>query len=216
MNKLPFFYLHKKSSLIDTPSPLLIMVHGYGSNENDLFSFARVLPKELTIISIRGNVNIQGIGYAWYDISMDFNGNKVYDIEKAIRSRDEIANCIDKCIEVYNTDRNNVTLMGFSQGSILINAVALTYPEKVKNIIALSGAIDPTIINLSTNSLKNLSFYISHGTLDEVLPYNLSKESLTLLDENNLDYVFEDYPVGHGVSPDNIKSMLSWLVKRLV
>ncbi|MGY8945610.1 MAG: alpha/beta hydrolase [Flavobacteriales bacterium] len=216
MNKLPFFYLHKKSSLIDTPSPLLIMVHGYGSNENDLFSFARVLPKELTIISIRGNVNIQGIGYAWYDISMDFNGNKVYDIEKAIRSRDEIANCIDKCLEVYNTDRNNVTLMGFSQGSILINAVALTYPEKVKNIIALSGAIDPSIIKLSTNSLKNLSFYISHGTLDEVLPYNLSKESLTLLDENNLDYVFEDYPVGHGVSPDNIKSMLSWLVKRLV
>jgi phospholipase/carboxylesterase len=106
--------------------------------------------------------------------------------------------------------------MGFSQGSILINAVALTYPEKVKNIIALSGAIDPSIIKLSTNSLKNLSFYISHGTLDEVLPYNLSKESLTLLDENNLDYVFEDYPVGHGVSPDNIKSMLSWLVKRLV
>ena len=216
MNKLPFFYLHKKSSLINTPSPLLIMVHGYGSNEKDLFSFSRALPDELTIISIRGDINVQGVGYAWYDISIDFNGNKTYDNKKAIESRDAVANCIDKCVETFNTDKKNVTLMGFSQGSILINAVALTYPEKVKNIISLSGAIDPNIINLSKSSLKNLSFYISHGTLDEVLPYTLSKESLILLDENNLDYIFEDFPIGHGVSPDNIKSMLSWLSKRLV
>ncbi len=99
MNKLPFFYLHKKSSLINTPSPLLIMVHGYGSNEKDLFSFSRALPDELTIISIRGDINILGAGYAWYDISIDFNGNKTYDKKKAIESRDEVAYYINKCTE---------------------------------------------------------------------------------------------------------------------
>ena len=215
MSKLPFFYLHKKSSLIDTPSPILIMVHGYGSNEKDLFSFSRALPMELTVVSIRGNIDVQGIGYAWYDISIDSNGNKIYDVEKAIKSRDEVADCIDKSIDVFNADKNNVTLMGFSQGSILINAIALTYPEKVKNIISLSGAVDPDIINLSQNSFKNLSFYVSHGTLDEVLPFKLSKQSLILLDENNLDYVFEEFPIGHGVSTENMNSMLSWLKKRL-
>lgn len=215
MNKLPFFYIHRKSNLIYTPSPLLIMVHGYGSNENDLFSFAKALPDELTIISIRGDVDIQGIGFGWYDITMNLNGDKIYDIPKAIQSRDKVANCIDRCIDIFNIDKDNVTLMGFSQGSILINAVALTYPEKVKNIISLSGAIDPSIINLSKKSLKNLSFYISHGTLDEVLPFDLSKRSLKFLDENNLNYVFEDFPIGHGVSPENIKSMLNWIVKRL-
>ena len=216
MSKLPFFHLIKKSCLVDTPSPLLIMAHGYGSNENDLFSFSRNLPDKLTIVSIRGDVNIQNIGYAWYDINIDFNGNKTYDIEKAIESRDKVADCIEKCTEIYNTDKNNVTLLGFSQGSILVNAVALTYPEKVKNVIAFSGVVDPNIINLSSKSLKNLSFYISHGTLDEVLPYNLSKESLKFLEKNNLNFVFEDFPVGHGVSPENFKSMLSWLTKKLV
>ena len=216
MSKLPFFHLIKKSCLIDVPSPLLIMAHGYGSNENDLFSFSRDLPDKLTIVSIRGDVNIQNIGYAWYDINIDFNGNKTYDIEKAIESRDKVADCIEKCTEIYNTDKNNVTLLGFSQGSILVNAVALTYPEKVKNVIAFSGVVDPNIINLSSKSLKNLSFYISHGTLDEVLPYNLSKESLKFLEKNNLNFVFEDFPVGHGVSPENFKSMLSWLTKKLV
>lgn len=216
MSKLPFFHLIKKSCLVDAPSPLLIMAHGYGSNENDLFSFSRDLPDKLTIVSIRGDINIQNIGYAWYDINIDFNGNKTYDIEKAIESRDKVADCIEKCTEIYNTDKNNVTLLGFSQGSILVNAVALTYPEKVKNVIAFSGVVDPNIINLSSKSLKNLSFYISHGTLDEVLPYNLSKESLKFLEKNNLNFVFEDFPVGHGVSPENFKSMLSWLTKKLV
>jgi len=216
MSKLPFFHLIKKSCLVDVPSPLLIMAHGYGSNENDLFSFSRALPNKLTIVSIRGDINIQNIGYAWYDINIDFNGNKIYDIEKAIESRDKIADCIEKCTEIYNTDKNNVTLLGFSQGSILVNAVALTYPEKVKNVIAFSGVVDPNIISLSSKSLKNLSFYISHGTLDEVLPYNLSKESLKFLEKNNLNFVFEDFPVGHGVSPENFKSMLSWLTKKLV
>lgn len=216
MSKLPFFHLIKKSCLVDAPSPLLIMAHGYGSNENDLFSFSRGLPDKLTIVSIRGDINIQNIGYAWYDINIDFNGNKTYDIEKAIESRDKVADCIEKCTEIYNTDKNNVTLLGFSQGSILVNAVALTYPEKVKNVIAFSGVVDPNIISLSSKSLKNLSFYISHGTLDEVLPYNLSKESLKFLEKNNLNFVFEDFPVGHGVSPENFKSMLSWLTKKLV
>tara|TARA_B100001105_G_scaffold82477_1_gene65395 strand:- start:328 stop:978 length:651 start_codon:yes stop_codon:yes gene_type:complete len=216
MSKLPFFYLIKKSCLVDVPSPLLIMAHGYGSNENDLFSFSRALPDKLTIVSIRGDINIQNIGYAWYDINIDFNGNKIYDIEKAIESRDKVADCIEKCPEIYNTDKNNVTLLGFSQGSILVNAVALTYPEKVKNVIAFSGVVDPNIISLSSKSLKNLSFYISHGTLDEVLPYKLSKESLKFLEKNNLNFVFEDFPVGHGVSPENFKSMLSWLTKKLV
>jgi phospholipase/carboxylesterase len=216
MSKLPFFHLIKKSCLIDVPSPLLIMAHGYGSNENDLFSFSRDLPDKLTIVSIRGDINIQNIGYAWYDINIEFNGNKTYDIEKAIESRDKVADCIEKCTEIYNTDKNNVTLLGFSQGSILVNAVALTYPEKVKNVIAFSGVVDPNIISLSSKSLKNLSFYISHGTLDQVLPYNLSKESLKFLEKNNLNFVFEDFPVGHGVSPENFKSMLSWLTKKLV
>ena len=67
--------------------------------------------------------------------------------------------------------------MGFSQEAMLVNAVALTYPEKIKNIISLSGAFDPSIINLSNSKyLKKLSFYISHGLNDEILPFDLSKK----------------------------------------
>ena len=122
---------------------------------------------------------------------------------------------LDICKHLYEIDPDNITLMGFSQGAMLVNAVALTYPEKIKNIISLSGAFDPNIINLSSSdSLKKLSFYVSHGLNDEILPFNLSKESLNILKENNIDYTFEEYPIGHGVSPENFKSMLNWLIEK--
>ena len=81
-------------------------------------------------------------------------GRPLDDINKAIESRDQIIKCIEKCTDTYNTDPDNVTLLGFSQGSILINAVALTYPKKIKNIISLSGGIDPNIIKLSKSNIK--------------------------------------------------------------
>lgn len=216
MSKIPFHHLIRKSNIKKGPSPLLLMVHGFGSNEEDLFSFSRALPSELTVVSIRGPINVQGMGYAWYNISIDPLGNKTYDNHKAIKSRDEIMKCIEACSEIYNTDNNNVTLLGFSQGSILINAVALSYPKKIKNIISLSGGIDPKIINLSDFDLTELSFYISHGTQDMVLPYNQAKNSLQFLEENNINFDFESFPVGHGVCPENFKSMLTWLSKRIL
>lgn len=215
MNNLPFFHIHRKSNIENTPSPLIIMVHGYGSNEQDLFSFSRAIPEKFTIISLRGDLEIQNNGYAWYNISLDFNGNKNYDTKKAIESRNKIFKSIEICKEKYNIDNDNVTLMGFSQGSMLVNAVALTYPNQIRNVVSLSGAFDPNIINLSnSDSLRNLSFYVSHGLNDEILPFEVSKESLKILEENNINHVFEEYPIGHGVSPENFNSMLSWLIEK--
>ena len=215
-NKLAFYHLVRKSNLENIPSPLLIMVHGYGSNEKDLFSFSRAIPEHITIISLRGDIEIQNNGYAWYNISLDFNGNKSYDINKAHESRDKIVKFIDQCIEMYNIDNKNITLMGFSQGSMLVNAVALSFPEKVNNIISLSGAFDPNIIEISEiKLLKKLSFYVSHGTQDEILPFELSKQSLKILDQNEVNYIFEEYPIGHGVSHDNFKSMLKWMNEKI-
>ena len=216
MTDLPFLHIIRESSIKDKRSPLLLMVHGFGSNEEDLFSFSRAIPSEYTIVSIRGPINTPGMGYAWYDIYFDNKGNKTYDIEMAIKSRDLIFKCVKDCSIKYKTDITNTTLMGFSQGSILINAVALTYPKNIKNVISMSGGIDPSIITLSKDNLNDLSFYISHGTEDEVLPFNQAKESLNFLNQNNIIYDFETYHVGHGVCPENFKSMLSWLNKKML
>ena len=126
-------HITRPSSLKEN-APLLIMCHGYGSDENDLFSFAQELPAELFIISVRAPYPMQPYGNAWYAINFDAQQNKWNDVEQAIESRNKIANFIDDACVKYPVNKNNVTLLGFSQGTILSYAVALTYPEKVKNI----------------------------------------------------------------------------------
>src|SRR5690606_10184042 len=155
------------------------MLHGYGSDENDLFSFASELPEEFFVVSVQAPYKLQPYGNAWYAINFDAEQGKWSDDNQAIESRDLIANFIDELSTKYSFDKNNVTLLGFSQGTILSYAVALTYPEKVKNVVALSGYINPNIITLKPNkdSYKHLDFYCSHGSVDQVIPADWARKS---------------------------------------
>ena len=209
-------YITRPSSLKEN-APLLIMCHGYGSDENDLFSFAEELPKELFIISVRAPHPMQPYGNAWYAINFDANQNKWNDVEQAIASRDEIAKFIDEACAKYPVDKKNVTLLGFSQGTILSYAVALTYPEKVKNIIALSGYISEDMLteNLKLKAYSHLDFYCSHGSVDQVIPVDWARKAPKFLNELNIKNTYSEFPVGHGVAPQNFYELKAWLEKRI-
>ncbi|WP_375235751.1 alpha/beta hydrolase [Winogradskyella sp.] len=209
-------YVTRPSTLSEN-APLLIMCHGYGSDENDLFSFAEELPKELMIISVRAPYQLQPYGNAWYAINFDAEKGKWSDNEQAIQSRYKIATFIDYACNTYEVNADNVTLLGFSQGTILSYSVALTYPEKVKNIIALSGYINEAIIPESQNpdNYKHLDFYCSHGSVDQVIPVDWARRSKPFLDKLEIKNTYSEFPVGHGVAPQNFYEFKDWLVKRI-
>ena len=143
---LSLYHIIRKPKTNQEQAPVLFMFHGYGSDENDLFSFASELPEELFIISVRAPYPMQPYGNAWYAIYFDDINGKFSDDQQAIESRDKMAYFITEAVEAYNLDKNNVTLLGFSQGCILSYAVALSYPEKVTNVIALSGYLNADIL----------------------------------------------------------------------
>jgi len=206
-----------RESSIKENAPVLIMLHGYGSDENDLFSFASELPKELFIISAKAPYSIMPYGNAWYAINFDAEKGKWNDNEQAIKSRDLVANFIDEVVSAYHIDKNNVTLLGFSQGTILSYAVALTYPEKVKNIIALSGYIHKDILpnNLDDKDYSNLDFYCSHGSVDQVIPVEWARNNVPFLKSLNIKHQYSEFLVGHGVSPQNFYEFKDWLISRI-
>jgi len=198
-------------------APVLFMFHGYGSDENDLFSFASELPEELFIISVKAPYPLQPYGNAWYAINFDADQNKFSDNEQAIESRDKIAKFIDEAIASYPIDAKNVSLLGFSQGTILSYAVALSHPEKIKNLIALSGYVNFDIIepNFKNNDFSKLAVYASHGSQDQVIPISWARKAPELLTELNIDHKYSEFPVGHGVAPQNFTELKEWLNKRL-
>jgi len=202
---------------IGAKPPLLILLHGYGSNEQDLFSFAEELPDELLIISARAPLSMGFGSYAWYTIHFDANDGKFSDIPEAIKARDTIANFIDEVKSNFDVDTNNVFLLGFSQGTILSYAVALNYPEKVQHVVALSGYINPELLpeNLVKDNYKNLDFYISHGSVDQVLPVDWGRKAAPFLNKLAIKNSYQEYPVGHGVAPQNFHSFKMWIEERI-
>lgn len=209
-------YLTRPSSLTEN-APLLIMSHGYGSDENDLFSFAQELPEELFIISLRAPYPLPPFGNAWYAINFDAQQNKWNDVDQAVSSRDKIADFIDYACHTYPVDSSNVSLLGFSQGTILSYAVALTYPKKVRNVVALSGYISEDMFpkDLNPENLRHLDFYCSHGSVDQVIPVEWARKSPKFLDRLQIKHQYTEYPVGHGVAPQNFYDFKDWLSDRI-
>ncbi len=215
--QLSLAHNYKASKLSSSEKrPVIIMLHGYGSDENDLFSFASELPSKYAVISLKAPYPMQPYGNAWYAIHFDNIDGKWSDDSQAIESRDKVANCIDEIIEKYKIDEENITLLGFSQGTILSFSVALSYPQKVKNIIGLSGYINEAIFkdNYRNNDFKNLSIYSSHGSVDQVIPVDWARKTKPFLKELDINCDYSEFPIGHGVSPQNFWDFKTWLEKQ--
>ena len=213
--KLSLYYLLREPKIIKDKNPLLLLLHGYGSNEEDLYSFASELPEEYYVISVRAPYDMMYGSYAWYAINFDADENKFSDHDQAIESRDLIAKFIEELIENYPIDANNITLIGFSQGCILSYAVALSYPEKVQRVIAMSGYLNLDIVaeNYTSNNFKNLKIFASHGTVDQVIPVDWARKAKPILENLGIETVYKEYPIGHGVSPPNFHDFKNWLQK---
>ena len=197
-------------------NPLLLLLHGYGSNEADLFSFATELPEEYFIISARAPYDMHYGSYAWYAINFDADENKFSDLEQAKVSRDLIAIFIDELIEAYPIDANHISLIGFSQGAILSYAVALSYPEKVQKVVAMSGYLNLEIIaeDYLKNDFSKLKIFASHGTVDQVIPVDWARRTPAIVEKLGINTTYKEYPVGHGVAPQNFYDLKNWLQEK--
>ena len=208
-------YLIQEPKVKHDKNPLLLLLHGYGSNEEDLFSFATELPNDSYVISVRAPYDLQPYGHAWYAIHFDADENKFSDNVQAKQSVELIAGFIDEIVKQYPIDTKNVTLIGFSQGAILSYATALTYPEKVTKVVALSGYFNQEIMpkEIDKNAISHLKFFVSHGSVDQVIPVDWARKAKPALENLGLDVVYNEYPVGHGVAPQNFFDFKNWLLK---
>mgnify|MGYP001491137087 FL=1 len=210
------FYLIQEPKIKHDKNPLLILLHGYGSNEEDLFSFASELPQDHYVISVRAPYDLQPYGHAWYAIHFDADENKFSDNVQAKQSVELISDFIDEVVKQYPIDTKNVNLIGFSQGAILSYATALTFPDKISKVVALSGYFNQEIMPevIDKNAVSHLKFFVSHGSVDQVIPVEWARKAKPALENLGLEVVYHEYPVGHGVAPQNFYDFKNWLVKQ--
>lgn len=206
-------YLVREPKEIKTTNPAIFLMHGYGSNEEDLFSFAAELPSEYYVFSLQAPHPMMYGGYAWYAINFDAAQNKFSDIAQAKESQNLIKNTVEEIIEKYFIDSEKITLIGFSQGAILSYALALSTPHIFKRIVALSGYISEDMISISNDkeALSKLKIYGSHGTVDQVIPIDWARKTKPFLEKLNISMTYSEYPVGHTIAYQNFYEFVKWL-----
>ncbi|WKK64839.1 alpha/beta hydrolase [Lutimonas zeaxanthinifaciens] len=210
-------YLIRKPKTAISKPPLLIMLHGYGSNEQDLFSFAEELPDEFLIISARAPLSLGFGSYAWYTIHFDATtSDKFSDLPEARSALSTIDLFVEELKAEYEVNEENIFLLGFSQGTILSMAYALNHPDKIKKVIALSGYINQDLIEkpIEKERFKDLDFFVSHGSVDQVIPVEWARKTPPFLDKLNIKNEYHEYPVGHGVAPQNFFDLQRWIIDR--
>ena len=126
MTQLSLEHRYRPSTLNDGTAPLVVMLHGYGSDMNDLFSFASELPEEYAVVSLQAPYAMQPYGNAWYAIHWDqAEGGKFNDIPQAIASRKIVDGVIDEAIAAYPVDKDRVAMASsMTPSTIFLEAMA--------------------------------------------------------------------------------------------
>lgn len=189
-------------------TPAIILIHGYGSHADDLFSFAPYLPKNHTIISIQAPLNIGPNSYAWYPLQIDALGEVSSELDAAWGAVRLIVETIRELVNKYKLDHKDLTLLGFSQGAILSWAIAYHHSDIVRRIVALSGMIHESV---NTSEAPKFIAYASHGINDQVIPITKPRDTIAPLSEKHEAISYHEYKDGHNVSQENFRKFLFWL-----
>ncbi len=208
-------YLVREPENITSKTPILFMLHGYGSNEEDLFSFVPTLPKDWIIVSFRAPLKTQYEGFSWYDIDF-MNQEKFINTDQAKESLHILLQYMMEITNRYGLTENETHLCGFSQGGILSYALGLQNPQLFSKIACLSAYPEEKILEnivKDKKQLQNLRFFVSHGTEDSVIPLEWGQKGAELLYDLGCYFTFREYVNGHGVNQKNYMDLMDFFQK---
>ncbi|WP_260954810.1 alpha/beta hydrolase [Pseudomonas citri] len=192
--------------------PLVIFLHGSGSNEADLFELKDELPGHYNYLSVRAPKVMEPGHYQWFAKK----GEGAYDGDTSDlkASGQMLLDFIDKARAKYQADASRVYLVGFSQGAMMSYEVALRHPEAVGGIAAMGGRVLPVLRAELTPAepRRALAVFIGHGTIDPIIPYRDGTEADSFLKTLALEPEFHGYPgVGHQISAMEVQDLRAWL-----
>ncbi|MBB3107404.1 phospholipase/carboxylesterase [Psychrobacter luti] len=150
---------------------------------------------------------------AWYDI-LEMSLERKVDIAQIEESSQQIHDLIAREIE-RGVKPAHIVIAGFSQGGAVAYHVALSYPQRLAGLMALSTYL-ATNDNIDYNEAnKDMPILIEHGTHDPVVPAILGEQAKRLLSEEGYNVAYHTYPMAHQVCMPQIQNIGKWMNKVL-
>ncbi|WP_107924643.1 alpha/beta hydrolase [Lysinibacillus parviboronicapiens] len=209
----PFTFKHTQPSNMEPHKkyPAIFLLHGMGSNEDDLPQLVQNFQEQCHIFSLRGPIT-QKPGYAFFTIQ------EIGQPDRAIFDQVLVAlqRFMLEAIDEYQIDPHKVYVLGFSQGAILAQSLAFVMGNLIRGVVALSGYIPKFVTEeYAIRPVNHLQIFISHGDYDYVIPSQWGIESKELFEQFGAQVTFKQYPDGHGVTPENMQDIGIFLAQEL-
>ena len=210
--KIPLQYRIRYPEQKTNNTPTLFLLHGFGSNMDDLFGLNQFFPNDWTIISLQAPISTGFGGWAWAEIDWN-NLKELPKPEQRYSSREMIISSINTCINELKLDTTKVHLIGFSQGAAFTLYSGLTYPKMFHGLAALCGFFDykKIVKEIDTDEIKNMNIFISNGIIDEVIPIHLGRMTERGVRKLGIKPVYKEYNMGHTISNDCLNDLLNWI-----
>ena len=211
-----FKYRHKEPNQPsggNKKSPLLLLLHGRGADENDLFGLAPFLDERFFIVSPRAPVVMPYGGYEWFELIIGGGGDISVNVQHFLKSRELISQFIGELVAEHDLDAERIYLCGFSQGAIMSLSAALSEPEKFAGVVAMSGRAMPEMLPAEKDSdaLKDFPMLITHGIYDPVLPIEHGRASKEILSRLPVKLEYKEYEMAHEISQESLRDVTDWL-----
>ncbi len=193
--------------------PTLILLHGRGADEEDLLGLSSLLDQRFMVISVRAPYPFAyGGGFTWYDA--DQMGTP--DATMFRMSYDKLSTFIGDVVAGYPVDSKQLYLLGFSMGTAMSYALALTKPGLFRAVVANSGYIaEGTHLQYMWADLNHVEFFVAHGTEDPVIPVQAARRAKGLLESAHARFEYKEYPMSHEISDQSLQDFSQWLTRRL-
>lgn len=190
--------------------PLLVLLHGYGADERDLFGLARFLPEQYVFAAVRAPLAPPwpAPGFSWYPIE-GLDGRDPDAVTAA-------ATALLEWLASAASDAGRVGLLGFSQGAAVALQALRLDAEHVAFAVNLSGYVAPgELRDDAALAERRPPVFWGRGTHDEVIPPALVDHTTEWL-PRHVELSGRVYPgLTHSVSEDELADVRAFLAKRL-
>ena len=188
------------------PARLLLLVHGWTGDENSMWVFARNLPGSYWIIAPRAPYTTSPSGYSWRPHRPGIHDRPNFeDLEPAVGS---LLSLVDSYAAANSVDASQFDAMGFSQGAALISILALLHPERVRRVGVLAGFVPRGAESLAENGpLMGKPFFVAHGTMDDLVPIDVARSSVRVLEAAGANLTYCEDDVGHKLSAKCMRTL---------
>ena len=212
---LPYLTVVPDDYTPDSSYPLVIMLHGFGANMQDLAGLAPAISADDYVYAcpnapIPFQLGPGQTGFGW--LTPRGGGT----VEETATSEKLLGDFFDTVFQQFNVSPGNAILMGFSQGGGMTYRCGLGRADKFAGLAALSATLpDEDDLAARLPAERTQPIFIAHGLFDQMVSEDTAQSAKSFLESNGYTPEFHTYNMGHEISGEELGDLVPWVARVL-